>query len=291
MTTSGPDRSFHTPVAAGVELATFEWEGSGRPFVLLHGLASNARLWDAVAATLADAGHRVIAVDQRGHGRSSKPDDGYDLATVTDDLRALIDALGLERPVIVGQSWGANVVVEFAARFPGVASAIGCVDGGTIDLRERFADWDECAAALRPPPLVGTPLADIERMIRRGHPDWPESGIAGTLACFEVRDDGTVAPWLTLDRHLLVLRGLWDHRPADRFPLVTEPVLFLPAAGAWAPDEAWTTAKQVATDAAVAALADGRVEWVEGEHDLHAQHPVRVAQLLRTLVDHETEEA
>ncbi len=269
---SAPDRSRRVAVAPDVELAVGEWDGAGTPFVLLHGLASNARLWDGVASSLAAAGHRVLAADQRGHGQASKPDDGYDMATVTDDLHALVTALGLDRPVVVGQSWGANVVIEFAARFPGVASAVGCVDGGTIELQSRFADWDACAAALRPPPLVGSPLADIERMIRLGHDDWPESGIVGTLACFEVRDDGTVAPWLTLDRHLLVLRGLWEHRPFERLPQIQEPVLFIP-----------TT--RGSSEGALELLADGRVEAIDGDHDLHAQHPVRVAALLRTLVE------
>ena len=70
------------PVTGGVHLHAHRWDGTGRPFVLVHGLASNARLWDGVAARLADAGHRVVAVDLRGHGRSDKPDDGYDIATV-----------------------------------------------------------------------------------------------------------------------------------------------------------------------------------------------------------------
>mgnify|MGYP001947294091 CR=1 FL=1 len=276
-----PDRTSSVRVSADVDLAVREWDGDSTPFVLLHGLASNARLWDGVALALTAAGHRVLAVDQRGHGRSSKPDEGYDLATVTDDLHALVDALDLDRPVVVGQSWGANVAVEFAARYPGVAGAIGCVDGGTIDLRSQFPDWDDCATALRPPPLVGTPADQIEQRLRAAHPDWPESGIAGTMACFEIRDDGTVAPRLTLERHLLVLRGLWEHQPADRLSMVAEPVLFVPARGSRS-DE-WLAAKQSSLDTAVAALADGRVEWIEGDHDLHAQHPIAVADLLLTL--------
>lgn len=284
---AAPDRSFRVPVAPAVGLEVFEWEGEGPPFVLLHGLASNARLWDGVASALASAGHRVLAVNQRGHGLASKPDDGYDLATVTDDLHALISTLGLEQPVIAGQSWGANVVVEFAARFPGVALALACVDGGTIELAKRYPTWDDCAAALRPPPFAGTPLADIEPMIRNSHADWPESGIAGTLACFEVRDDGTVAPWLTLDRHLHVLRGLWEHRPLERLPLIREPVLFIPAGGSGS--SAWNEAERASLNQAVVAMRDGRVTWIDGDHDLHAQHPVQVAALLRTLV--ETEEA
>ncbi len=269
-----PDRTERIRVADGVELHTRRWDGGdGAPFVLVHGLASNARLWDGVAAELAAAGHPVVAVDQRGHGQSSKPDDGYDMTTVTDDLAELVTATGFDRPVLVGQSWGGNVVVELAARFPGRARALGCVDGGAIELRRQFPDWEGCATALRPPPLAGTPLTEVERMLRGMHPDWPETGIQGALACFEVRDDGTVAPWLTLDRHLLVLRGLWEHRPTERFPLIEEPALFL-----FAGDPG-----RRAVD--LSGLADVRVEWIDGDHDLHAQHPVRVAGLLRTLAD------
>lgn len=273
------DRTGSVTVAPGVDLHLLRWDsGGGVPFVLVHGLASNARLWDGVATELAAAGHPVLAVDQRGHGRSSKPDQGYDMATVTDDLRVVVEASGFDRPVLVGQSWGANVVIECAARFPGLARAIGCVDGGAIELAEEFPDWARCAEVLRPPPLIGTPAAEIEAMLRRTHPDWPESGITGTMACFEVRDDATIAPWLTMDRHLLVLRGLWEHRPSARFALVREPLLFVVAGS---PDG--DGSKRHQTEQATASLDDVRVEVLDGDHDLHAQHPVRLAALLRTL--------
>ena len=270
----------------GIALHALRWDGGpGTPFVLVHGLASCARLWDGVAAELSAAGHPVLALDQRGHGRSDKPeagpDAGYDMATVSGDLAEVVRASGFERPVVVGQSWGGNVVVELAARFPGLARAIGCVDGGAIDLAARYPDWEQCARELRPPPLAGTPSDELERMLREAHPDWPEAGIQGTLACFERRDDGTVAPWLTLDRHLHVLRGLWDHRPAERLPLVHEPVLFLVADG---PQRDGGDDERRAFER-VAHLAPGaRVEWLVGDHDLHAQQPSRVAALVRTLV-------
>ena len=252
--------------------------------MLVHGLSSNARLWDGVAAELSSHGHPVLAVDQRGHGLSDKPDDGYDMTTVTDDLAEVVRASGFDRPVLVGQSWGGNVVVEFAARFPGVAGAIGCVDGGAIELADRFADWEACVDALRPPPLAGTRAEEVERMIRAAHPDWPESGIQGALACFAHHDDGTVSPWLTIERHLLVLRGLWEHRPSQRLPLVAEPVLFVVAEdGHRSTDRA--TRQRLELERAVQAAPAADVAWMRGDHDLHAQHPVRLAALLRTLAD------
>ena len=103
---------------------------TGAGFLLVLGLASNARLWDGVAHRLAGAGRTAVAIDLRGHGRSDKPDTGYDFATISEDLRLLIGAIGLDRPVLVGQSWGANVVLDFAVRHPDLTRGIVLVDGG-----------------------------------------------------------------------------------------------------------------------------------------------------------------
>ena len=268
-------------VAPGVADVVYEWSTStsaGRGFVLVHGLASNARLWDGVALELADAGHPVAAVDQRGHGRSSKPDAGYDLPTVADDLARLIDVLGWSRPVVVGQSWGGNVVVELAARHPGLTAGIGCVDGGFIDLQSRFPEWEECARALAPPPLAGTPMARMREWMQAGKADWPASAIAGAMANFEERADGTIAPWLTLDHHLAVLRGMWEQRPLDRLALVAEPVLWMPADSG---DVAWTHDKRVGLEVAAAVHPRSRTHWFSpADHDVHAQQPTAVAAVL-----------
>jgi pimeloyl-ACP methyl ester carboxylesterase len=246
--------------------------------LLVHGLASNAQLWDGVRTELAASGHRVAAVDVRGHGRSDKPDTGYDVATVAEDLRLLIEALGLSRPLVAGQSWGANLAVELAWAHPEAVSAIACVDGGTITLADRFSDFEACWAVLAPPVTEGTPLTAIAGFLRGTHPDWSDESIAGALACFEVRQDGTVAPWLTRDRHRLVLEGLWGHRPATRFPEITAPVLLIPAGP---PDRAARAAKVEAIGEAVELLPSASVHWMEGaDHDVHAQHPAEVAEVL-----------
>src|SRR4051794_30365727 len=128
-----PPTARRIEVAPAVSLAARSWDGDGgRPFVLVHGLASNAHLWDGVADRLAVLGHAVTTVDQRGHGQSDKPDSGYDFATVTDDLAALIGALGYERPVLAGQSWGGNVVLELAWRLPDRGSGVVGVGRGAL---------------------------------------------------------------------------------------------------------------------------------------------------------------
>ena len=276
------------PVAAGVELAVDLWPApasSATPvtFVLVHGLASNARLWDGVAARLNARGQAAVTVDLRGHGRSSKPEGPYDVPTVADDLASLTRELGLRRPVIAGQSWGGNVVIELGARHPGLARGIVCVDGGWFEPSAAFPSWEACREALAPPRLAGRRLAEVEGYIRGAHPDWPEAGIAGTLANFERFPDGTIAPWLTFDRHLVVLRGMWDHRPSERYAEVRDPVLLLPVRPA-APDGR-SADREAAVERARAALPRARVRPFVGDHDIHAQRPDEVADVMIDAID------
>ena len=251
------------------------------PYLLVHGLASNARLWDGVAPTLAAAGHDVAAVDLRGHGLSDKPDGGYDFATISADLRALIGALGFDRPILVGQSWGAGVILDFGVRYPDLTRGLVLVDGGLTDLRDAFPTWDICWARLAPPQLVGLPLSDVEGYFRLNHADWPPDGIEGSLANFEIRADRTIAPWLTRDRHKAILEAMWGQRTADLWAALRVPALIVPVDGG---EGDWTKAKHAGADAAEAAMrASGvpcRVQWFTGDHDIHAQHPAEVSDAL-----------
>ena len=254
------------------------------PVLAVHGLASNARLWDGVAEKLAAGGHPVAAVDQRGHGRSDKPGDGYDYATLTADLVAVLDHLGWDDPshlpVVAGQSWGANVAVELAARHVQRVGALVLVDGGTIELSERFADWPTCEAALAPPAISGTPFTRVERWLRTTHPDWPAAGIEGTLANLEKMPDGTARPWLSRPHHMTILRHMWDHHPSGRWADLALPVLILAAQDPGGPGGRFDAAKREEVDRAARSLARCRVHWMDGDHDLHAQHPAWVAKLI-----------
>lgn len=276
-------RTESIPVAEAVELAADVWTpvpASAPPFLLVHGLASNARLWDGVAVGLVANGHPAVTVDLRGHGRSSKPDGPYDVPTVAEDLAVLIERLGIDRPVVAGQSWGGNVVVELAARHPNAIRGIICIDGGWLEPSREFADWDTCRNALAPPRLAGRRFEEIEGYVRSAHHDWPDSGIRGTLANFEVRPDGTVAPWLTFDRHISVLRGLWEHHPRERYPGLTVPVLLVPVDGG---QTDWTGRKRRDVETAAAMIPNARVHWFVGDHDIHAQHPDEVSGVMHDM--------
>ena len=269
----------------GVRLRTLRWgiptQSAQVPLVLIHGLASNALLWQGAAHEFMTMGHAVVAIDLRGHGLSEKPDDGYDMQSVTKDvvgvLRALADQ-GYDRPVVVGQSWGGNIVVELAHTHPELVRGVVAVDGGFLELQTHFPQWEECSIALRPPNLLGTPAARMRGYMQSSHPDWPQSGIDGSMANFEHLADGTIRPWLTLDRHLMILRGLWEHKPTHIYDDISVPVMFVPAEG---PGGVFSETKRHAIEHALQRVPKVRVEWFSpADHDLHAQHPVRFAQVV-----------
>src|SRR6266487_4082351 len=91
-------------------------EHTGRPSILLlHGITSSALSWVRVGPALADR-YRVYALDMRGHGDSIKPARGsYSLRHTADDALAFIEALGLERPVLIGHSWGGATAIVLAS--------------------------------------------------------------------------------------------------------------------------------------------------------------------------------
>ena len=94
-------------------------DGAGRAVVFVHGWTLDLDVWDPQLALAAEL--RVVRYDRRGFGLSSGiPSLDSDI----DDLRALLDALGVVSPLLVGMSQGARVVLEFAARHPGVASGL-----------------------------------------------------------------------------------------------------------------------------------------------------------------------
>ena len=286
MSTDDALRDDEVALPGGPRLALRRADGPGRPFLLVHGLSSNSRVWDGVARRLAAAGHEVVAVDQRGHGRSEEPADGYTTDRCADDLLALTEQLGLvgdRAPVAVGQSWGGNVVVSLSARH-GIVSGVGLVDGGWIALGERYPTFDECWAELAPPVFLPQPVAELAQRFRAWHPDWPQEGIDGTLGNFRVAADGTARPALSRDHHREILHSLWAEDVTQQLPRVTVPALVAPAVGEAAdgpegPDGSGDTdPRRRGPERAMSLLPDAVVSWYVGaDHDLHAQHPGRLA--------------
>ena len=248
----------------------------GRDLLLVHGLSSNALLWDGVGTMLASAGHRSVAVDLRSHGRSDGSDD---LAheRVVEDLVAVIERTELERPVAVGQSWGGNVVVELAATRPASVGGVVAVDGGLITLSDRFPDVESCWAALAPPRFDGLRWADLEAGIGARTTGWPEGAARAQLGNLMRTPDGGVRAILTRERHRSIVEQLFAHRPLDRLAALEVPMLLLAVTGgarSVVADERIAAARAAAGDRFRAVRLPGR------DHDVHLQEPATVTALL-----------
>jgi pimeloyl-ACP methyl ester carboxylesterase len=266
-------------IAAGdIRLHALDWGGPdvAPPILLVHGLASNAHIWDLLAPLLARE-HRVVALDQRGHGLSEKPDD-YDFANVVRDLAQAIGALGWVRPLVVGHSWGGNVVLQLAADEPALPGGIVLLDGGTGELAAAMS-LDETLERLAPPRLAGMPRADfLERLRTRWAGDlWSQALEDAIMGNFAVDADDRIAPHLSYENHLKVVRALWEQRPTQLFARVGCPALIVPAEPPAPLDEQaaqWLERKRSSVALAEAAIPRARVAWAHASiHDVQLQRP------------------
>ena len=113
----------------GINIQVAVWEGNGKEILCVHGLTANCRSWDCLASALSPH-HKVIAMDLRGRGLSDKPPTGYSMDSHCKDLLAVMDNLGLKRPVLMGHSLGAFISLVFAANTPQRVDRLILVDGG-----------------------------------------------------------------------------------------------------------------------------------------------------------------
>ena len=143
-------------VEAGTVTLAGEEAGEGRDVVLLHGLTATRRYVVMGSRALERDGHRVVAYDARGHGKSgpAPAPDAYGYDALAGDLLAVLDALGIERAVLAGASMGAHTLVRFALDHGDRAAGLVIVtpafepDDGH-DESQRLARWDALAQGLR----------------------------------------------------------------------------------------------------------------------------------------------
>ena len=263
-----------------LRLSVRDHPGGSPPILALHGLASNARWWDLVAARLSPR-WRVIAPDLRGHGRSDRPETGYSFAEVVDDLRALVEAAGLDRVIVAGHSWGAAVALWFAAALPERAIGCVCVDGGAASMREHFPTWAEAEERLRPPRTSGLTEETVRAWAASGPlAEGGDAAAAGEilLGNFEEEgEDGTLRPRLSMEHHMEIARRMYELDAFELMARVSCPVLFVPArSGPW-PVEAKAAGLQRARDVLG---SRAQIEWLDGGHDLPVQRPAKLAKAI-----------
>ncbi|MEM9515386.1 MAG: alpha/beta fold hydrolase, partial [Actinomycetota bacterium] len=134
--------------ADGTEIK-YALTGSGRPVLLIHGFPDDHSLWVAQAEALAAAGMQAVSVDQRGFGKSGKPDDpmAYRVSRAMTDMVAVLDDLGHQTAAVVGHDWGAATASAVALFAPERVERLVLLSAGhpgvfhTLGLRQFELAW------------------------------------------------------------------------------------------------------------------------------------------------------
>lgn len=161
------------PVAVlpdGLELPFVErGDPLGVPVVLLHAWVDSRRVFDGVMAGLPER-IRAFAFDQRGHGDAAKPAAGYALRDFSEDVRAFMDAVGLEAAVLAGASSGGYVAQRFAVDHPGQTLGLALI-GSPRSLAGARPPFADVVAALEDPIDAAFVRELNDGMVRREVPE------------------------------------------------------------------------------------------------------------------------
>jgi pimeloyl-ACP methyl ester carboxylesterase len=247
-------------------------EGAGSPVVLLHAGVADLRAWDAMAPMLVTAGYRVVRYDARGFGATSTQDVPFSNRA---DLVAVLDALGIGRAALVGNSRGGSIAFDIAIEFPervvaviGVGAGLGGFDGGgTPDEIALFEEMDRLESA---DPPGAEAIADFNVRVWVDGPGQPETRVRD-----EIRDAvrSMVVP--------LFAPGHVDGRPIPLAPNASGRVAELIApilvvAGTLDFTETVVTARYLEANAPTARA----VVWDDVAHMIGMEQPRRLAETI-----------
>ncbi len=172
----------------------YEDHGAGQPLVLLHGWGSSGQVWGAQLPELVRE-HRVVTVDWRGCGRSSRPAAGNTIANVARDILELVDALALPAPVLAGSSIAGAFVLEAARARPGRLGGLVLVDAGVHHFAQGLDEqMRDLLVALR---------ADRAGTVAGMVPNWYRPGASTAVIDWTVRqilDSGVFIDELITDQ-------------------------------------------------------------------------------------------
>jgi len=149
-----------------IDLFVKDW-GSGKPLVFVHSWAVDNDIFQYQHHHFVEAGHRVVAYDRRGHGRSAQPGSGYDIATLADDLARVIAERDLTDVTLIGHSMGAKEIVAYLARHGASKVARAVLLAPTTPFLLKTAD--------NPEGVDGAMFEAVRDLWRQDFPGWLKS--------------------------------------------------------------------------------------------------------------------
>jgi pimeloyl-ACP methyl ester carboxylesterase len=261
----------------GVNIHYLDAPGGSPPLVLLHGLSANAACFGGLIGAGLSPSFRVIAPDLRGRGKSDKPATGYTMADHARDVVGLLDALGLERVILGGHSFGGYVAIYIAAHFPERVEKLIVIDAAitlnprvgellkpSLDRLTRVSSSVDAylAEARSAPHLNGFWDADVERYFRaeiQENADGTAQAATSAMAVGQALQGVAGEPWL------------------EWVSAVRQPTLLLNATGAYGPAGTPALVEPEYAQQTAAAFADVRYVQVPGNHMTMVFGPAAIA--------------
>lgn len=249
-----------------IDLRVWEWTGDEPATLLLHGIGNYGRYWDFFADAVAGR-LRLVAPDARGHGESGRPDSGYTPDDFVADATAILDALAIDRALVVGHSMGGTHAIRLAAAHPERVTKLVVVDAGpeampegaararrlSLERPERFASVDEALAYLH-----------------RTSPGYSDEVYANRMRWLFREEDGALT-WRSSDKALAAIMSgarrddLWDALRAIRCPTL---IVRGMRSNVLSADIAQRMVKT---------LADGRLVELDAAHNVALDRPKELA--------------
>lgn len=241
----------------GIVLSGVDYGGSGPDVLLLHGLAGRAEEWETTAAWLTER-FRVVAIDQRGHGESTKGCGDFSRAAYVADAAAVIADLHLGPCIVIGQSMGALTAYLLAARHPSLVRALVLIESGITndpDSPDRIGAWLDSW----PVPFPDRPTA---RRFFGG-----ETLAAKVWSEALVRDRGGFGPSFRRADMIASVRDFEAARSYEReWTALLCPTLLVLGERGWIADADVDRMRSLKPDLAVVTVPDAG-------HDLHLDNP------------------
>ena len=252
---------------AGTELVYWTWPGAGPPTLLLHGIGNYGRYWDAFADAVGGR-LRLVAPDARGHGESGRPAGEYAPADFTADALAVLDALKIERAVVVGHSMGGLHSINLASRYPGRVRALVIVDASPDPLP---AGAERAQRLLTGRPARFRDRAEARAYLERTSPDYAAAVYENRLA-FAFREENGELVWRSdtaaLER---IMRGRMPTEDRwDALARIACPTLVVRGT------RSNVLSEEVAEEM-VRSLADGRLMELDAGHNVPLDRPRELA--------------
>jgi len=202
----------------GLKIHYLDWGGEGETLLFLTGLGNSAHIFDDFAPRFIDR-FRVLALTRRGHGDSEYPETGYDVHTLTEEIRCFMDELSVEKAILVGHSMAYVEQCHMCAVYPERVSGLVCLDAAYDRTKFKVFAEKNPLKDVKVPEQACYSLAEYIAYVKRLRPDLAEiwSGLWDEETLHNIRTDpsGKIIEKMSDELHGTIISSLRDYVPEE----------------------------------------------------------------------------